>query len=87
MKKTDEEIKKLQFGLIDMKNKMLGDWRHYKGGIYSVVGFALDSETCEPVVFYRNRNEMYFWTRPLSQWEETVEYEGKTVPRFLKVLK
>lgn len=68
----------------DMQAKIpLGLYRHYKGKDYSVVGFARDSETKEIMVLYVPLyGEGGFWVRPLSMFVETVESEGKTMPRF-----
>ncbi len=59
-----------------------GTYRHFKGGIYKVVAIALHSETLEEMVVYQNAENGKCWVRPASMWNETVEYEGKTVSRF-----
>ena len=60
-----------------------GRYRHYKGGEYAVYGVATHSETEEPMVVYRPLyGEGALWVRPLSMFQETVEHEGGTVPRF-----
>ncbi len=60
-----------------------GRYRHYKGGMYELLAVAYHSETLEPMVVYR---ALYgtgdVWVRPASMWEESVEHEGRTVPRF-----
>ena len=61
----------------------LGKYRHFKGGMYEVIGIAKHSETLEELVVYRalyGDNEL--WVRPASMWNETVTRDGKTVPRF-----
>lgn len=64
-------------------NPVPGTYRHYKGNNYQVYGTARHSETGELLVVYR---PLYgagdLWVRPLSMFCETVEYEGKTLPRF-----
>jgi len=61
----------------------LGIYRHYKGNLYEVTGFAIHSETLEDMVIYKALySEMKIWVRPLSMWEELVEADGKTVKRF-----
>lgn len=61
----------------------LGLYRHYKGKHYSVVGFARHSETLENMVLYV---PLYgaggYWVRPLAMFSETVEWQGKQIPRF-----
>ena len=61
----------------------IGKYRHFKGGMYEVIGTAKHSETLEEMVVYRALyGEGALWVRSLSMWNETVEYEGKRVPRF-----
>lgn len=59
-----------------------GIYRHFKGGVYEVVDIALHSETLEEMVVYRSVENGKCWVRPASMWDETVEFEGKTVSRF-----
>ena len=64
-----------------------GRYRHYKGGEYDVYGVARHSETDERLVVYRPRyGERELWVRPLEMFVETVEVDGRAVPRF-KLLK
>ena len=60
-----------------------GIYRHFKGNMYEVVGMALHSETVEEMVIYKALyGEGKTWVRPLSMWNEEVEFEGKKVKRF-----
>lgn len=60
-----------------------GRWRHFKGGMYEVLGTARHSETGEELVVYRVLyGEGRLWVRPLSMWNETVERDGKITRRF-----
>jgi hypothetical protein len=60
-----------------------GRYRHFKGGEYAVYGVATHSETEEAMVVYRPLyGEGTLWVRPLPMFQETVEHEGRTVPRF-----
>lgn len=59
-----------------------GIYRHYKGGLYEVVDIAKHSESLEVLVIYKNAVTGECWARPISMWNETVEYEGGIVPRF-----
>lgn len=60
-----------------------GIYRHYKGNMYRVHGFAKHSETLEVMVQYQALYGDYEeWTRPLKMFSETVVVDGKTVPRF-----
>ena len=66
-----------------MHSLPLGIYRHYKGGLYEVIGFALHSETLEEMVIYKALyGEGKTWVRPLSMWEETVRTEKGDVKRF-----
>ena len=60
-----------------------GIYRHFKGKRYEALFTARHSETGELMVVYRALYGDYgTWVRPASMWNESVEYEGKTVPRF-----
>jgi len=60
-----------------------GRYRHYKGNEYTVVGVARHSETDEELVVYRQEyGEQGLWVRPAEMFAETVEVEGRSVPRF-----
>ena len=61
----------------------LGSYRHYKGGLYEVTGFAIHSETMEDMVIYKALyGEQKTWVRPLTMWNETVSVNGKDERRF-----
>ncbi|WP_457857623.1 DUF1653 domain-containing protein [Psychrobacter pulmonis] len=60
-----------------------GIYRHYKGSLYQVLHTAQHSETEELLVVYRCLYGEYgVWVRPLSMFVETVEVDGKEIPRF-----
>ncbi|MDD3242356.1 MAG: DUF1653 domain-containing protein [Eubacteriales bacterium] len=63
-----------------------GRYRHYKGNEYEVLCMARHSETLETMVVYR---ALYgageIWVRPASMWSESVEKDGKQIPRFAKI--
>ena len=60
-----------------------GRYRHYKGNEYVVIGIARHSETDEKLVVYRpDYGEQGLWVRPKEMFLETVEVDGKQVPRF-----
>lgn len=60
----------------------LGFYRHFKGGIYEVIGIARHSETLEELVIYKSLQDQSFWVRPLSMWNERIEKDGKIYVRF-----
>lgn len=63
-----------------------GKYRHFKGSEYEVLCMARHSETGEPMVVYR---ALYgvggVWVRPAFMWNEIVERDGKSFPRFSKI--
>ncbi len=61
----------------------LGKYRHFKGNMYEVLGFAKNSENCEEMVIYKALyGEKEVWVRPASMWNETVERDGQIFKRF-----
>ena len=59
------------------------EFRHFKGNIYRIEGFAKDSETLEEMVVYRALyGEQGLWVRPAKIFFETIERDGKTMKRF-----
>jgi hypothetical protein len=60
-----------------------GLYRHYKGGLYEVVGTVRHSETLEPMTLYRALyGEGGLWVRPAAMFNESVTIDGVTQPRF-----
>ena len=63
-----------------------GLYRHNKGNDYRVSGLARHTETLEPLVVYQAMyGEKGLWVRPAAMFGETVEVNGRTVPRFARV--
>ena len=63
-----------------------GKYRHFKGNKYEVLGTARHSETEEELVVYRALyGDGGLWVRPVSMWTETVERDGQTVQRFIRI--
>ncbi|WP_210493720.1 DUF1653 domain-containing protein [Patulibacter sp. SYSU D01012] len=63
-----------------------GRYRHYKGPEYEVLFEARHSETEEPHVVYRALyGERGLWIRPKAMFCETVQVDGRVVPRFAPV--
>lgn len=61
----------------------IGKYRHYKGKDYEVIGVATHSETLEKLVVYRALyGDCDLWVRPYEMFVESVEINGKIVPRF-----
>lgn len=62
-----------------------GIYRHFKGGLYEVVGLARHSETEEQLVVYRPLSgDSGLWVRPLEMWAEPVDRDGYAGPRFVR---
>ena len=69
---------------------MTGVYRHYKGGLYQVLGLAQHTEREEMLVVYvsldgADRPGLRMRARPLrgpDGWLSTVELEGRQVLRF-----
>lgn len=51
-------------------------YRHFKGNLYKVVGFAKHSETMEDMVVYESLRNNTLWVRPKSMWNEVVDDKG-----------
>ena len=63
-----------------------GRYQHYKGREYTVIGVARHSETEEELVVYRQEyGEHGLWVRPAAMFVETVEADGRCVPRFERI--
>lgn len=63
-----------------------GRYRHYSGKEYEVLGIARHSETLEPMAVYRalyDGNEL--WVRPAGMFMETVQINGVSQPRFMRI--
>ncbi len=70
-----------------MEELKIGKYRHFKGHDIEVIGVAHHSETEEEVVVYRHlgkssMGENDLWVRPKAMFLETVERDGKVMPRF-----
>ena len=69
-----------------MNDPILVRFRHYKGNEYTVLGLARHSETLEELVVYRQEyGEHGLWVRPKQMFLETVDVNGRDVPRFQRV--
>ena len=69
-----------------MENIRPGKYRHFKGNEYEVLFVARHSETMEEMVVYRARyGERAVWVRPAAMWNEIVEKDGRSLPRFIRI--
>jgi len=63
-----------------------GIYRHFKGNMYEVLFEARHSETGEDMVVYRSlADPEKIWVRPSSMWDEHIERDGYSGPRFAEV--
>lgn len=71
-----------------MSDIQLGTYRHYKGGMYRVIGIAHHSETKEKLVVYQSLSDSVeygrdaLWVRPLDMFLEKVSVGDNQVARF-----
>ena len=60
-----------------------GIYQHFKGNRYQLLYVASHSETLEPMVVYRALyGDGGVWVRPASMWNEHVDKDGYSGPRF-----
>lgn len=73
VKPLSEEAKSLKPGI----------YEHFKGNRYKVLSIARDCDTLEEKVIYQALyGDHSTWIRPVKNFLETVERDGKTFPRF-----
>ena len=61
-------------------------YRHFKGGLYQLIGTAKDSETLEEMVVYQALyGERQLWVRPAAMFFGKVERDGQEMERFQEV--
>lgn len=67
-----------------MPELLPGRYRHFKGNEYELLFIATHSETREPMVVYRALyGEGGLWVRPAVMWQEQVQRDGYSGPRFV----
>ncbi|BDC34541.1 hypothetical protein Noda2021_04990 [Candidatus Dependentiae bacterium Noda2021] len=66
--------------------KPLTQYKHYKGDIYTIITIARIEATLEEVVVYQLASSPELtWVRPVTLFNEDVQYNGVTVKRFTPV--
>lgn len=63
-------------------------WRHYKGDYYIIHFLSIRESTEDIEVCYTSisdDDDSIVWTRPLSEWNDTVIYNGIEQKRFIKI--
>lgn len=87
---------KRKFLSYDELNKLLDEaqskvsegsvWRHFKGGDYKVLGVVFDAEDLQLEVIHAPVEQPgVIFTRSMTNWLETVEFEGYTLSRFEQI--
>ena len=62
-------------------------YRHFKGGLYQLIGTAKDSETLEEMVVYQALyGERQLWVRPAAMFFGKVERDGKEMDELDPIL-
>ena len=56
-------------------------YRHFKGGVYTVIAIGTHTETMEEMVFYRSDENGSVWVRPKSMF---LDKKGD-IDRFVKI--
>ncbi len=59
-------------------------YRHYKGGIYELVGEATLESDLTPMIVYRAADGS-LWVRPKSVFLELIDVDGTLIPRFAPI--
>ncbi len=62
--------------------------RHYKGGLYTVVGGCLIEATLQPGVLYKppqGDSQDVLWMRPLAEFHDQISTAAGLVLRFVKI--
>ena len=60
-----------------MQDILIGrTYKHFKGNLYKVIGFAKHSETLEEMVVYQPLKTGDNWVRPAKMWNEVVDENG-----------
>ena len=62
-------------------------YKHYKGGLYRVIGEAKHTETEEELTVYMSVETGLLWVRPTRMFHQLVDLPTgrRPVPRFRKV--
>jgi hypothetical protein len=60
-------------------------YRHYRGGLYEIVATGFLEDTEAPCVVYRSLERGTVWVRTAKNFLETIEHDGKELPRFKQI--
>jgi hypothetical protein len=62
--------------------------RHYKGGLYNVVGTCLIEATLKTGVLYKPQQgdkQDVIWMRPMSEFQDMIKPADGSIPRFVLI--
>jgi hypothetical protein len=69
--------------LEDVHRSMEGQrYRHYKGSEYKVICIGTQEDTGEPQVVYKGKVDDKIWIRPLKEFLDSVQVDGRQEQRF-----
>jgi hypothetical protein len=60
-------------------------YRHYKGGLYVVVCRSVHESGLDLLITYRSNARGTCWTRTFENFTGTVDFNGMSVARFVRV--
>lgn len=61
-------------------------FKHFKGGVYKLIGYAYHSETQEEMVIYQAMYGMQqVWVRPKTMFFDKITRDGITTNRFTEI--
>ena len=68
---------------MDELEPKIGEYKHYKGGLYRILMIATHTETAERMVVYQDvHDESLVWVRPVLMFTDKVIKDGMKIPRF-----
>jgi hypothetical protein len=86
---TKLTFEELETKLTDARNQVKpgSKWRHYKGGEYTIKDIVVQEEDNALAVIYQPlAHPDVRFARPLSVWDEAVDWEGQTIQRFTQIV-
>ncbi|MGG0052960.1 DUF1653 domain-containing protein [Bacillus atrophaeus] len=82
--KSAQDAQKLLNALKDTYEVVGCRFRHYKGGLYKVIGEVIHTETEEKLVTYEDQDGV-LWEGPKDTFFGKVIVDGKEIKRFTKI--
>ncbi len=82
-------LDELEVRIATVKNDIIPGtiWKHYKGSEYTVQDIVVrEEDTSLAVVYSSVEHPAVSFTRPVSEWNDRVEWDGTLVDRFSNVI-